>query len=821
MHSGLAESVVGGDMANWGWMVALAAIGAATQAQTAAAGCTYTTTNGTNYWSCVPTYPASLSLTNSADVLTLSTGQNISGDVLARNGDDSVTIDGANISGKVDGGSGDDKLTLISGIISGKLKGGDGNDIITVQGGTVESNVEGDDGWDKIYIQGGLVKGTVIGDEVYVSGGTIQGDISGGGAGQNNIITITGGTVLGTIYGYEGNDKITLNGGTVNGVSGGDGNDQIVIKPLTYLTVNGTIRGNDGDDKITFDRAVDGENFTFATRSVDGGDGHDQLYVINGSQLTLTTVQNFGELHIENSSLTLDGTSYIIGTKTNYGVVEVDATSRLALTAQTVSLSTLNFDLGTSLAPGGVLALGTGTDASVQVTGTFSNYGTITLADGRSDSSLTISGNYFGGATAGGGNGTAGNLALDVITKGQSGTADSVTFTDGTVSGTTTLYVTATGKGGFTGHKAGDGILVIDASGDTVSDDAFQLAVNARTGKRDVVVGAFSYRLAESNGDYYLQSSVLPQVPAYVAGPSIAANYAFQGFNTLSRRLGEVRQGDVGRGSDASGTDGGWQVWARAYGGSVDVSPSTGWGFNQQTAISQFGLDRRFDTSLPFQIHGGIFGGYGSSDATVGGSLTTKTSLSGWSTGAYVTLFSDAKPGLGAYVDIVGKADFLDTSFSSTLATASTSSQSYGASVEAGYGFSLAGGAVLVPQAELSYLTTRQGSFVDTFGLAVNSASVDNLVGRLGVQLQTTIQLADGSAHTPYLTANVLHDFQGDSTVTVAQTAFLEGAAGTWYTLGAGITSNINANFALYAQANYALGDVQGWAGNLGLRARF
>lgn len=888
--------------------VAMSAMIASAQAA-APPACTYTTVDGVRYWTCPSGTLSSVSLSSTRDVLTLSTGTNVTGDVAASAENDVVTIDGATVGGKVIGDAGEDQIILNSGSIGTKLRGGADDDVITVNGGSVGSSVEGDSGWDVIRVNGGTIGGDVVAEEVYVAGGRIEGDISGGTLGQNNVFEISGGTIEGIVYGYEGQDTITITGGTVGevkagddddtvtldggtvlhdiqagsgydvvtirsgsvggdvygeeitvsggtisgnidggsigqqnlvtvtggtilgtinvkegddvvtiqggsvgGIEGGDGDDRIVIQPVSMVTLNGAINAGEGEDTVTFDGAVEGVNLTLNGVGVDGGTDRDQLNIVDGSSLTLDSVISFAELSVStNSSLTLAGTSYVFGPSVAYGVVDVDATSALALSASSVSLETRNFNLGSADLPGGQLIIGAGTetDATVEVTGSFNNYGVISLLDGAVGDKLTISGNYVGGAN---GSLSSGVIALDAVANGSGGTADTVVLTGGTVSGTTTLVVALTGNGGATGHAAGAGIQVVDASGATsVSEGAFQLATNPLTGDQSVIAGAYAYSLYQAGGSYYLQSDVAAQVPGYTVGPSAAASYAFMAYNTLDRRLGEIRQGE--------GADGTWQAWGRAYGGSVTVKPSSGWSYDQDTLMSQFGVDKRVDVSVG-QLHVGAFAGYGSTDVSVRNSSAT-SQLDGWSFGGYATYFADGTPGLGGYVDVVAKADILDTTFSAPTGHASTDTTSWGVSAEVGYGFALPHDLVLKPQAELTYVRTQQDAFTDSVGMAVDEATLDNLVGRVGFQLQTTITTKDGRVHTPYIMANVLHDFMGDGDVVAGGTAFGETTGETWYTLGVGITSNITQNFALYGQTGATLGDVQGWVGSLGLRARF
>jgi outer membrane autotransporter protein len=683
---------------------------------------------------------------------------------------DTITLNGATVTSVLHGNGGADIITLTSGTVGNNVAGdgvfgGTGADAITFDANgliangtnktvTVNGDVDGEGDADIIEFvpsQNGKVdiKGNVLG-----SGGADQLTFSPSGSGQ----VIVGGNVDGgddadiLTFSPTGSGQMLVGGN----VQGGMGNDTFLFSPSAsaLIDIDGNINGGPGDDGFTF-TGVNGNNFQLGGDiRGDGTDdgladaGEDTMNVNGGSNIEFGTILGIDHLNIsEHSNVSLTATSYDFRHETNGladGNVTVGGDSVLSLAFVDASLTTDHFELqsGTGYYAGlitgndaGVLTnfgglldvsgqgLATNTTITAQGASTYLNNGTILLTDGFADDQHNIVGNYQGGATLGGPNNEGGNLLLDSYVYSSASPTDLLTI-DGNVGGTTTIYVNNlnNGAGTFTGNDDGDGIRLVDVTGAS-ADDSFQLARNQFSGGRELLVGAFSYQLVQSQsgptaGDEYLQSSLLESVPGYVTVSSAAQRHFYAGVDTLYKRLGELRALDAleGRNADLPMATKApayvpapaprFQVWGRGGGSDLSYEVDKGWDFDQETWGFQIGADYTFDLT-DARVSLGAFGGYGWSDADVYGDFGSRSrlKLDGWSAGAYATIrqVGGTLPGVGGYADFVFKYDSLDVDINADIACSttrspisrpSTDATVWGGSAEVGYGFDLGSGFV-------------------------------------------------------------------------------------------------------------------------------
>jgi outer membrane autotransporter protein len=808
---------------------------------------------------------------------------------------DTITLNGATVTSVLHGNGGADIITLTSGTVGNNVAGdgvfgGTGADAITFDANgliangtnktvTVNGDVDGEGDADIIEFvpsQNGKVdiKGNVLG-----SGGADQLTFSPSGSGQ----VIVGGNVDGgddadiLTFSPTGSGQMLVGGN----VQGGMGNDTFLFSPSAsaLIDIDGNINGGPGDDGFTF-TGVNGNNFQLGGDiRGDGTDdgladaGEDTMNVNGGSNIEFGTILGIDHLNIsEHSNVSLTATSYDFRHETNGladGNVTVGGDSVLSLAFVDASLTTDHFELqsGTGYYAGlitgndaGVLTnfgglldvsgqgLATNTTITAQGASTYLNNGTILLTDGFADDQHNIVGNYQGGATLGGPNNEGGNLLLDSYVYSSASPTDLLTI-DGNVGGTTTIYVNNlnNGAGTFTGNDDGDGIRLVDVTGAS-ADDSFQLARNQFSGGRELLVGAFSYQLVQSQsgptaGDEYLQSSLLESVPGYVTVSSAAQRHFYAGVDTLYKRLGELRALDAleGRNADLPMATKApayvpapaprFQVWGRGGGSDLSYEVDKGWDFDQETWGFQIGADYTFDLT-DARVSLGAFGGYGWSDADVYGDFGSRSrlKLDGWSAGAYATIrqVGGTLPGVGGYADFVFKYDSLDVDINADRLlddalpiSASTDASVWGGSAEVGYGFDVGSGFVIQPQAQLTYANVDQDSYTDSYGLDVSPEDADSLIGRLGVQFQTTIAGINGQSFTPWAVFNVLSEFMGDNDTNVAGTVLTSDIGGTWYNAGLGFDAKLTDSVALYGSGEYNFGDVEGWAGTAGLKVRW
>jgi outer membrane autotransporter protein len=607
-------------------------------------------------------------------------------------------------------------------------------------------------------------------------------------------------------------------------------------------TVNFIGAVNVGDDHNLELNGDNGEASEF-----DGGDGIDTMNVANGSFMELGEVELFEKLNVlGGSTLVLEEEEYAFGdsgmSPADAGI-HVDGSSVLWFTgAEKVETPHIQIDGPNGTAaplkvseqyaafdPGGILMFGAtpagdddddGGEAGPVETlvkigpNTIINAGTMGTLNGIAGDTVTING---GGYVS-----NNGKLVLDTELGDSSSLTDKFVF-ENMVAGLTTIYVNnAGGQGAFTGHGATDGIVIVEAPGTFAPSGTFQLGVNL-TGRREVLAGAFSYQLVTDATTARLQSDILDQVPTYATATSVAQRFASSGLGTLYKRLGEVR---LGLANDRE-LSGGGSVWARGLYGDYDVDPKTGYAFSQRNDGVLMGADAVVKTEGGRTIFG-LFGGYGTADADVtatiwGVNSVSNIDLSAWSFGGYGTYYENGRAGTGYYFDAVAKADILDFQMTSAARSTSASTNGYAATIsgETGYGFAVGSNVTLQPQAQLSYTSVSPSNYTDSYGMDVGNATGESLVGRASLQLQGNYGSGSSGRFAPYVIASVLSEFLGDNETIIGGTPFQSDMGLTWFEAGGGLTAELSNSVSLYGSADYSFGDVEGWGGTGGVKARW
>lgn len=614
-----------------------------------------------------------------------------------------------------------------------------------------------------------------------------------------------------------------------------------------------------GDDRLIFDGAInDGEGHhnlvlqgeeeepgEFEITEFGGGDGDDTLTVTGQSQLLLGELESFEFLNVLNSSkLVLEGEEY-----DDIEELTIDGSSILWVTAAT-TFEAEHIEIGApnggaeplkvsnqyaAFDPGGILMFGAqpageGDDDDDEEeasgplntvleigTNTVVNAGTLGTLNGIAGDTVTVIG--------GGYESQNGNFVIDTRLGDSNSLTDRFNL-DPTqpVDGLTTIYVSnAGGIGGITGHGATDGIVIVTGPAGFGPTGAFQLGVNL-TGRREVLAGAFSYQLVTSGTTARLQSDILDQVPAYTAVSSVAQRFASAGLGTLYKRMGEIR---LGQGGDQPLGNGGGGAWVRGIYGDYDIDPSTGYAFSQRNDGLLMGADAGVRTEGGRLLFG-LFGGYGSADADVAATIwglnsVSNIDLSAWSFGGYGTYYENGRPGTGYYFDAVFKADMLDYQMTSVARSTSASTDGYAATIsgETGYGFAVGSNLSLQPQAQLSYTTVSTSNYTDSYGIKVGNGAAESLIGRASMQLQGNYGFGGSGWFTPYVIASVLSEFLGDNETVVGGTPFQSDMGLTWFEAGGGVTAELSNSISLYGSAEYSFGDVEGWGGTGGVKARW
>ncbi|CAB3860385.1 autotransporter family protein [Achromobacter denitrificans] len=458
------------------------------------------------------------------------------------------------------------------------------------------------------------------------------------------------------------------------------------------------------------------------------------------------------------------------------------------------------------------------------------NRGTIAPGPRSGFGTLTIAGDY---AAQGGG--------LEIRTRlgGDDSPTDKLVIT-GASAGSTPVTVQNMGGAGAQTQR---GIQVVQVNG--VSAGQFNLVNGDYVlgGRPALVAGAYGYTLQQdpADGSWYLRSSLTdidaPQTgggspaaapgPLYQPGVPVYEAYA----NTLMQlsKLPTLRQrvGDRLYDPQGSGRNG---VWARMEGSTSRLDPSVSTTGQRQDIDDwkmQIGVDRilagQQDGS---RLVGGLALHYGASDTRVSsvygnGSIdTTRYGL----TPTLTWYGSD-----GVYVDAQAQATWFDSDLKSGLAgklKEGRKAQSYGLGLEAGKAFGLREGLALVPQAQLTYASTRFDRFTDRFGARVESDKGDSLQGRLGVALDyrsNGLGTGGDRRSSVYGVVNLKHEFLDGTRIQVADVPVASRMSRTWGNLGVGADYAWGNRYAVYGQVD-ADADFSGSyvvTGTVGFRMTF
>ena len=160
----------------------------------------------------------------------------------------------------------------------------------------------------------------------------------------------------------------------------------------------------------------------------------------------------------------------------------------------------------------------------------------------------------------------------------------------------------------------------------------------------------------------------------------------------------------------------------------------------------------------------------------------------------------------GVYVDVQAQANWFDSDLKSRSAGKlrnGAKAHGYGLGIEAGKAWDLRQGLALIPQAQLTYLSTRFGSFNDRFDARIESDKGDSLQGRVGIALDYKRDWQSGGVHreaSVYGVANVKHEFLDGTRVRVANVPVASRMARTWGGLGLGVNYGWGGRYALYSQ---------------------
>ena len=372
--------------------------------------------------------------------------------------------------------------------------------------------------------------------------------------------------------------------------------------------------------------------------------------------------------------------------------------------------------------------------------------------------------------------------------------SDKLTIDKNSAAGTNAIKIVSTG--GLEAAARNHAVLVKGVAANTkfaVSDSVYAnglyefditLADKENDGKYDWVIGS-------------LGKTTVNSVDVMSGSHRVAYGAWVEGNGTLRQRLGELQ----------SGADNG--VWARMFGGKLGGDE-----FTNKYKTYQFGYDAQAGDWL-------VGAAYEYSD----GSLNY-TSGSGKNKIGAVSLYGTLQGKDNSALDIVVKRGRIYGDMDiygkySDQGDYSTDATSIG--VEYSKRFDGGNNVYFEPQAQLTFGRIDGYDYISNKGVKVAYDDLNSFIGRLGIVSGKAFSRGD-----VYVKASVLHEFSGNSSVTMlaanGESYSAEKDYGdTWLEVGIGGNITLGKNFELYGDVERSFGgDVtKNWGANVGFRYSF
>ncbi|GAB2906046.1 autotransporter adhesin YapE [Paraburkholderia jirisanensis] len=584
---------------------------------------------------------------------------------------------------------------------------------------------------------------------------------------------------------------------------------------------SGSIVGNVTDNAtLAFDRS---DTFAFGN-SVSGTGALNQV----GTGTTILTAANSFS----------GGTNVMAGTLAVGDAAHTGATLGTGLTTVSAGATLGGYgsvpgsvnNSGTVAAANALSAFASGNAGTLHIGGNLDNAGIVKLAaaSGQAGNVLNVGGNYTG---------INGQVVLNtVLNQGGSASQTDRLTVNGNAGGSTTLQLNRSGTGAAT---VGNGIQLVQVGG-TSAANSFHLA-------GPIQAGAYQYLLyqggaADANG-WYLRSqfepatnganptagspdgtaananalagagaaiAYRPAVVGYSVTPLLNTDYGFTLLGRLHERVGDIASAESGATPSANRNG----VWGRIGGQNLDADAGDRFSADERTFFAQFGKDWTLSRGTEGgSTHAGATVSFGSTSASFSDSArgitgqlsdaagTVETQAQ--SVGGYWTRYLRD----GAYFDAVGQLTHYQNQYGDIYGDAARQ-QGFGAGVsgEAGKPFALgASGIAIEPQAQLLYQYVHLNHFDDGIS-EIGSNTTNALRGRLGFRLfkANLSNDAKNSTLTPYLSADVLHDFFTPGQTSVGGASLQNELGKTWFDVGVGMTGSFGKHSELYANVTYA-----------------
>jgi autotransporter-associated beta strand protein len=605
---------------------------------------------------------------------------------------------------------------------------------------------------------------------------------------------------------------------TVDDVAGLGGSDLALSGSLVLSTTNSGVLAN----AISGDGALvkQGDESVYLTQANDGFSGSTD---VQGGLLAVTDIAGVGTSDVTVGATGTFAYLGVSGTLQNNvsgdGELDILASNLTVTDDATVDVEQIVLNSGTvGLDTANVFGRNIRVDAASQVDflrdgvrlGNVENHGLLNFGDGSGGFRTATIGNLSG----------AGFIAMNVDITAEQG--------DRLVAGITTgthgvILNRLDAPGGVTGKEK---ILLVETDDSsngafvsgTLSDGIYQYKV---------VDGASNRNLDGNANNWWLMGSGLStdgKVIISVAGASSLGWFAQQ--DSLLKRMGDLRLDYEQLGDRVNFTkhvEG--DVWVRTYGQQVNAGGgASGAAFEDTLWGTDLGADKLWQIDQNNLLYTGVFGGYGQSSLDFRG-LAANAESNSYQGGVYATWLHDS----GWYVDLVGKAAYLDNSFE-TFDLSGKNRGEYnnwaaGVSLELGRKFQLPDQWFVEPQAQVSYVHVF-GSDYQTVGsnnISVSQGDADVLQARFGSLFGKNIKLGNGGILQPYVKVMGVEQVSSGGTVRADDGQWRPNYDGPRAQVGAGLIWQLDDRNQIHLDYEAEFGDKfdKPWGINAGYRHQF
>ncbi|MDD4159761.1 MAG: autotransporter outer membrane beta-barrel domain-containing protein, partial [Synergistaceae bacterium] len=345
------------------------------------------------------------------------------------------------------------------------------------------------------------------------------------------------------------------------------------------------------------------------------------------------------------------------------------------------------------------------------------------------------------------------------------------------------------------------------------------------SGQYVVDAGAWNYVLTSGDfsdvtgtgTEWYLTRNSLTSTGQGIVSSIVHADTWYREVGTLLNRMGIYRDGQYYGG-----------FWFEAAANKQETDGGFGSQYDQQFTNFTVGWDKMYAKENG-DLFIGIMGGYGKADRDIGSIGTTDLeSTHAALYGIYRTHDGFYATGLVKYnkydndMSLFGVDNFsrkLLAELGEERVKGNWDQNGYGASLQIGKRMDRENGWYLEPQAQLSWMRVNGESYRTNTGIQVDIDDADSFRGRLGLLVGRSMNLRDETKLDLFGSLSLVHEFEGETDITMSGGKWTSDLSGTWGLIGAGFNWNFQPGKYLHGGLSYATGDNRDepWGVYLGL----